>query len=427
MRMVDLIIKKRDGLELSKEEINYIIEGYCGGDVPDYQVSALLMAIFYKGLTDNETFYLTEAMINSGDIIDLSNIEGIIVDKHSTGGVGDKTSLVVGPLVASLGLKMAKMSGRGLGHTGGTLDKLESIPGFNITIDNDDFIKQVNECGLSIIGQKQNLAYADKLLYALRDVTGTVDSIGLIASSIMSKKIASGANIISLDVKVGSGAFMKNKEDALKLAKLMVKIGKYFNKEVVAILTNMNEPLGKAIGNNLEVIEAINTLKGVGPKDFEDLCIEFASHLASYSMDINEARTILRENLKNGKALEKFKQMVYYQNGDISYIDNIDKFEKSKKVEYYKSKTDGYITKIDAYKIGCESMILHAGRAFKDDIIDYSAGIILHKKVNDYVKEGDILLEVHHNLENLDLTRFDSAFEYGDKPIENELIIDIVR
>lgn len=427
MRMVDLIIKKRDGYELSKDEINYIIDGYCKGNIPDYQISSLLMAMYFRGMSENETFYLCEAMINSGDLIDLSKIEGTIVDKHSTGGVGDKTSLVVGPMVASLGLKMAKMSGRGLGHTGGTLDKLESIPGFNIDIDNANFIKQVNEVGVSIIGQKKNLAYADKLLYSLRDVTGTVDQIGLIASSIMSKKIASGAKIISLDVKVGSGAFMKNKDDALKLAELMVKIGKYFNREVVAILTNMNEPLGMAVGNSLEVIEAINTLKGNGPKDFYELCLEFSSHLASYEMDINEARIKIEENIKNGKALEKLVEMVKYQGGDISYILDTEKFEKAKNIQYYRAKRNGYITNIDAYKIGIESMRLHAGRENKDDIIDYSAGIILHKKVNDYVMENDILLELHHNLENVDLSRFNDIFEYSDKKKESKLIIDIVR
>lgn len=427
MRMVDLIIKKRDGYSLTKEEISFIIEGYCNNKIPDYQISSLLMAIFFKGLSNEETFYLCDAMINSGDIIDLSLINGLTVDKHSTGGVGDKTSLVVGPMVASLGLKMAKMSGRGLGHTGGTLDKLESIPGFMIDISNEDFIKQVNEIGVSIIGQKKNLAYADKLLYALRDVTGTVDQIGLIASSIMSKKIASGAKVISLDVKVGSGAFMKTKEDALKLAKLMVEIGKYFNKEVVAILTNMNEPLGNAVGNSLEVIEAINTLKGNGPKDFYELCLEFASHLASYEMDINVAREKIEENIKNGKALEKLAEMVKYQNGDASYIYNPEKFSKAKYIEYYKAKESGYIINIDAYKIGLESMRLKAGRTNKDDLIDYEAGIILHKKVNDYVNKNDILLEIHHNLENVDLKGFDDIFEYSNEMIKKELIIEIVR
>lgn len=427
MRMVDLIIKKRDGFNLTKEEISFIIEGYCNSTIPDYQISALLMAIFFKGLSDEETFYLCEAMINSGDIIDLSKIKGLTVDKHSTGGVGDKTSLVVGPMVASLGLKMAKMSGRGLGHTGGTLDKLESIPGFRIDISNEEFINQVNDIGVSIIGQKKNLAYADKLLYELRDVTGTVDQIGLIASSIMSKKIASGAKIISLDVKVGSGAFMKTKEDAIKLANLMVKIGKYFNKEVIAILTNMNEPLGNAVGNSLEVIEAINTLKGNGPKDFYNLCLEFACHLASYEMDINEARKKIEENIKNGKALEKLALMVKYQKGDPSYIYNPEKFKRAKYIEYYRAKESGYICKIDAYRIGLESMKLKAGRANKDDLIDYDAGIVLHKKVNDYVNENDILLEIHHNLENVDLSGFDDIFEYSKEMIKKDLIIEIVR
>ena len=309
MRAIDIIIKKRDGLELTKEEIEFFIHGFTEGTVDNYQASALTMAIYFRGMTDLEATYLTESILHSGDVLDLSAIHGVKVDKHSTGGVGDKTSLVVGPLVASLGVKFAKMSGRGLGHTGGTLDKLEAIPGYNISICEEDFVRQVNSIGIALVGQTGQLAPADKKLYALRDVTGTVESIPLIASSIMSKKLASGADAICLDVKVGSGAFMKNVEDATKLATLMVNIGKNCGKDMTAILTNMDEPLGLAVGNSLEVIEAINTLNGNGPKDFTDLCLEVAAHLvlsAKKASTLDEAKKLLLEQIENKNSLFKF-------------------------------------------------------------------------------------------------------------------------
>lgn len=321
MRVVDLIIKKKQGYELTKDEIHYLINGFVNGEIPDYQMSALLMAICYEGLTDDELFALTYEMLKSGDEVDLSQINGLCVDKHSTGGVGDKTTLVIAPICASFGLKLAKMSGRGLGHTGGTLDKLESIPGFKIGIPIDDFIKQVNEIGLAVVGQTANVAPADKKLYALRDVTGTVDSTGLIASSIMSKKLASGARIILLDVKVGDGAFMKTIEDAKVLAQKMVKIGTNFGRKVVAMITDMDEPLGNAIGNSLEVIEAIETLKGNGPSDFTKLCYSICAEmlkLAGIIQTTEEAYKAIDEKIKSGEALEKLKEMITYQHGDAN-------------------------------------------------------------------------------------------------------------
>lgn len=428
MRMVDLIIKKRDGYKLNKEEIDFIIKGYVNNQIPDYQISSLLMAIFFKGMDIDETVNLTYSMLNSGDTIDLSKVNGITVDKHSTGGVGDKTTLVVAPLVASLGLKVAKMSGRGLGHTGGTLDKLESIPGYNINISNDSFIKQVNEIGLSVIGQSKSLVPADKLLYALRDVCGCVDSIPLIASSIMSKKIAAGSDVISLDVKVGSGAFMKNLDDAKKIANLMVLIGNKMNKKVHAILTNMDEPLGYAIGNSLEVIEAINTLNGNGPKDLLELSIECSANLAKVSgMDYDIAKEKLYENIKNKKALEKLALMVKYQGGDESFIYNPEKFSKTKYVIDVKSDKEGYIVKMNAKKLGIASMKLKAGREKKDDTIDYSAGIVLFKKINDYVNVGDTIMQIHSNVpyeESIKLVK--ESIILGKDKTDVKLILDII-
>lgn len=373
MRAVDIIIKKRSKEKLSKEEINFLIEGFTNGEIPDYQMSAFTMAVYFAGMDDEEATYLTEAMLHSGDVLDLSSIEGVKVDKHSTGGVGDKTSLVVAPLVASLGIKFAKMSGRGLGHTGGTLDKLESIPGYNIAIDEESFIKQVNNIGLALIGQTKALVPADKKLYALRDVTGTVESIPLIASSIMSKKLASGSDVICLDVKVGSGAFMKTLESAKHLANLMVSIGKNCGKKVTAVLTNMDEPLGLAVGNSLEVIEAINTLNDKGPSDFKDLCFTIASHLivdAGYAKDLTEAIHLCQKQIDNKEALNTLAKLVEAQGGDSSYIYDTNKFKKAKYIKEVTSKETGYVSYIDALAIGNAGMYLGAGRKTLDDVIE---------------------------------------------------------
>lgn len=402
MRMIDIIEKKRDGKPLNDKEISFFIKGYVDGVIPDYQVSALLMAIIFQGMEKQEIASLTREMMNSGDVIDLSPISGIKVDKHSTGGVGDKTSLVLGPLVASFGVKVAKMSGRGLGHTGGTLDKLEAIPGTQIAISREDFIKQVNSIGCAIIGQTGHVVPADKKLYALRDVTATVESIPLIASSIMSKKLASGSNAILLDVKFGSGAFMKTLDDARELATTMVDIGRSLGRDTRAILTDMDQPLGLAVGNSLEVIEAVNTLLGNGPKDFVELCMQSASIMleqAGIVKNAKDALPMLEEHIKDRSAFELFKKMISAQGGDSSYLDDVTKFEVSKNVIKVLSKTEGYIKHIDSHGIGVAAMKLGAGRATKDDVIDMSAGIILNKKVADYVKVGDLLCTVHTNIE----------------------------
>lgn len=432
MRMVDLIEKKRDGHSLSKEEINFIIEGYTNGTILDYQMSSLAMAIYFQGMNDEESTNLSLAMLNSGDVMDLSSIKGIKVDKHSTGGVGDKTSLVLGPLVASLGVKVAKMSGRGLGHTGGTLDKLESIKGFNINQNMDSFKEIVNKTGIAIVGQTGNLCPADKKLYALRDVTGTVPSIPLIASSIMSKKLASGADAICLDVKVGSGAFMKTIEEGRKLANLMVNIGKNCGRKMTAILTDMDEPLGFAIGNSLEVIEAINTLKGHGPQDLTDLCVEIGSYLA---LDANvcqtreEACLKLRENLQNGKAFNKFMEMVIAQGGDVNYVMNINNFAKASEVIPVCAQETGYIAYIDALSIGLAAMLLGAGRETKDDKIDMAVGIVLDKKIGDYVNKGDVVCYIHTNGLRTEeaISKVCDAFKYTKEKTEKKLILDVIR
>ncbi len=432
MRAVDIIIKKRNGEVLSKEEIAFMVNGYTKGEVEEYQMSAFAMAIYFKGMTDLETTYLTEAMLKTGDELDLSAIKGVKVDKHSTGGVGDKTSLVVGPIVASLGVKFAKMSGRGLGHTGGTLDKLESIPGFNIQISNEDFIKQVNKIGMAIVGQSANLALADKKLYSLRDVTGTVDSIPLIASSIMSKKLASGADVISLDVKVGSGAFMKNIESATKLAELMVQIGKNCGRSMTAILTNMDEPLGLAVGNSLEVIEAINTLKGKGPKDFTDLCYIFSAHLlidANLAKTEDEALEMVKESIKSGKALETFKEFVKAQGGNPAVVDDYSLFEQAKYEINVLATKSGYVSKIDALTVGNASCILGAGREKLTDSVDHAVGIVLAKKVGDKVSEGDVLATIYANKENVDteIKMLKDAFIIENEAKEMKLILKIVK
>lgn len=432
MRMVDLIEKKRDGFELSKEEIDFIIEGYTKGDIPDYQMAAFAMSVFFKGMNDIESTNLAIAMLNSGDAMDLSMIDGVKVDKHSTGGVGDKVSLVLAPMVASLGIKFAKMSGRGLGHTGGTLDKLESIPGYNIYLTYEEFVKQVNKIGLAIVGQTGNLTPADKKLYALRDVTATVNSIPLIASSIMSKKLASGSNAICLDVKVGSGAFMKDIESASKLAELMVQIGKNAGRSMTAILTDMDEPLGLAIGNQLEVIEAINTLKGNGPKDLTDICLEIGSYLvvdAKVANTFEEAKELLKAQIANGEALKKLAELAEAQGGDGSYVLNPTKFESAKEIIPVIAKEAGYITYINALEIGVSSMLLGGGRETMNDIIDPAVGIVLNKKIEDYVQPGDVLAYVHTNGKNTEtvLNRVYNAFEFGTDLHKKELILKVIR
>lgn len=431
MRAVDIIIKKRNGQALDEKEINFFIEGYTKGTIENYQASALAMAIYFQGMNDLESTYLTKAILNSGDILDLSKIKGIKVDKHSTGGVGDKTSLVVGPLVASLGIKFAKMSGRGLGHTGGTLDKFESIPGYNINLSEEEFINQVNDINIALVGQTKELAPADKKLYALRDVTGTVESIPLIASSIMSKKLASGADAICLDVKVGSGAFMKNVDDATKLATLMVQIGKNCGKDMTAILTNMDEPLGLAVGNALEVIEAINTLNGNGPQDFTNLCLEVAAHLvisAKLANNIEEAKALLNKQIQNKEGLNYLAKLVKAQGGDDSYIYHPEKFSKAKYIYEIKANKEGIVSHIDALEIGNAAMILGAGRAKIGDEIDHSVGIVLNKKVNDPVKKGDILAYVHANkMDNKVDDLILNCFKITNERVNLPLIIKIIK
>ena len=429
MRMVDLIELKKNNGELNKEQIQFIINGYVKDEIPDYQISALLMAICFNGLTAKETALLTQAMEYSGDVIDLSMIDGVKVDKHSTGGVGDKTSLVLGPIVAACGGKVAKMSGRGLGHTGGTLDKLESIPGFNIYKEKDEFIQQVNEIGLAIIGQTASLVPADKKLYALRDVTATVSCIPLIASSIMSKKLASGADTILLDVKYGKGAFMQTKEDAKKLARAMIEIGKHCGKDTRATISNMNQPLGKAIGNSLEVIEAIQTLNGKGPKDLEELCLQAGSTMlvqAKLYEDENKAYQDLKEVMYNGQGLEKLKQMVKAQGGDVSYIENIDNFEKTSVMIELTSRQTGYIKALEAKALGIVAMKLGGGRMTKDEDIDHSVGLILNKKIGDYVKTGEPLLQIHANQKVSDelIDELYHAYQIVDEKVVQPVLIE---
>ncbi|MBD5640367.1 pyrimidine-nucleoside phosphorylase [Clostridium botulinum] len=400
MRMYDLILKKRNGEELSKEEINYFISEYTNGHIPDYQASALLMAIYFQKMTRRETVDLTMAIVNSGDILDLSKIQGIKVDKHSTGGVGDTTTLVLAPMVAALGIPVAKMSGRGLGHTGGTIDKLESFKGFSVNMTEHKFINNVNNIKIAVGAQTADLAPADKKLYALRDVTATVDNISLIASSIMSKKIAAGANAIVLDVKVGEGAFMKTPETAKELAEEMVNIGKSVGRNTVAILSDMDQPLGYAIGNALEVKEAIDTLKGKGPKDLLELCLTLGSNmviLAQKANTIDKARKMLLETIEKGLAIEKLKEFVRSQGGDDTLVDNTDKLTKTEYIIPVVCEKNGYINKIHAQNMGIIASELGAGRATKDSIIDLSVGIVLNKKRSDKVKKGDIIAYVYAN------------------------------
>lgn len=404
MRMVDIIAKKRDGKELTSEEISFFVKGYTDGTIPDYQASALAMAIFFQDMTDQERADLTLAMANSGDTIDLSAIEGIKVDKHSTGGVGDTTTLVLAPLVAALDVPVAKMSGRGLGHTGGTVDKLEAVKGFHVEITKDEFIELVNRHKVAVIGQSGNLTPADKKLYALRDVTGTVNSIPLIASSIMSKKIAAGADAIVLDVKTGAGAFMKTPEDSEKLAKAMVRIGNNVGRQTMAVISDMSQPLGLAIGNSLEVKEAIDTLRGEGPEDLNELVLTLGSQmvvLAKKADTLDEAREKLIEVMKNGKALEKFKEFLENQGGDSSIVDQPEKLPQAPYKIEVPAKESGVVAEIVADEIGVAAMILGAGRATKEDDIDLSVGIMLNKKVGDRVEKGDSLVTLHANREDV--------------------------
>ncbi|PGT83739.1 pyrimidine-nucleoside phosphorylase [Bacillus sp. AFS040349] len=408
MRMVDLIEKKRDGKELTKEEIQHIIKGYTTGDIPDYQMSAFTMAVYFQGMTDNERAELTMAMVQSGDTIDLSEIQGIKVDKHSTGGVGDTTTLVLGPLVAAVGVPVAKMSGRGLGHTGGTIDKLESVPGFHVEIENKQFIELVNKNKIAVIGQSGNLTPADKSLYALRDVTATVNSIPLIASSIMSKKIAAGADAIVLDVKTGAGAFMKDLEESKDLAKAMVDIGNLVGRKTMAVISDMSQPLGYAIGNALEVKEAIDTLSGKGPKDLEELCLTLGSYmvyLAEKANSLEEARKMLVEVMENGEALTTLKTFLEAQGGDGSVVDQPEKLPQAAYQFELEAKSDGYVSEIIADSVGTAAMLLGAGRATKESEIDLAVGLVLNKKIGDSVKQGESLVTIHSNEENVEDVR----------------------
>ncbi|WP_404428433.1 pyrimidine-nucleoside phosphorylase [Sutcliffiella horikoshii] len=422
MRMVDLIQKKRDGKELTTEEIQFIVNGFTDGSIPDYQMSAFAMAIFFQGMSDQERADLTMAMVHSGDTIDLSAIEGIKVDKHSTGGVGDTTTLVLAPLVAAVGVPVAKMSGRGLGHTGGTIDKLESVPGFHVEIDNQEFIDYVNKNKVAVIGQSGNLTPADKKLYALRDVTATVNSIPLIASSIMSKKIAAGADAIVLDVKTGAGAFMKDLDEAKKLAKAMVDIGNNVGRRTMAVISDMSQPLGFAIGNALEIKEAIDTLRGEGPKDLEELCLELGSYmvlLAEKASTLEEARGMLEEVIRSGAAIETLKTFLEAQGGDASVVDNPEKLPQAKHVVELEAKEAGVVSEIVADSVGTAAMLLGAGRATKDSEIDLAVGIVLRKKIGDKVEAGESLATIHSNQE--DLTKVKEALYESIKVVSGDV------
>ncbi|MFA5524258.1 MAG: pyrimidine-nucleoside phosphorylase [Tissierellales bacterium] len=429
MRMYDVIQKKRDGKELSTEEIKFFIDGYSNGGIPDYQASALLMAIYLKKMNKRETVDLTNAIVNSGETVDLSLIEGIKVDKHSTGGVGDKVTLALGPMVAACGLPFAKMSGRGLGHTGGTLDKLESIKGLRTDLAREEFISIVNKVKLCICSQTANITPADKKIYSLRDVTATVDNISLIASSVMSKKLASGSNAIVLDVKVGSGAFMKNLEDAFVLAKEMVEIGNSVGRETVAIISNMDEPLGHTVGNSIEVKEAIDTLKGSGPKDFLELCLTLGSMLlvlGKKAENVKIGRDMLIETINSGSAYNKLLEFVDAQGGDIDYINNIELLPKASYKLEILSNCDGYIKSIDAEEIGKCALALGAGRETKESEIDLAAGIILNKKVDDKVNKGEVLAYLLYNdlnkVKSVD-TQLRNAIKIGEKNTASKKLI----
>lgn len=433
MRMYDIIQHKRDNKELSCEEIQFFVEKYTAGNIPDYQASALAMAIFFNGMTPEETAALTLAMAHSGDVMDLSPIKGVKVDKHSTGGVGDKTSLVLGPMVAALGVPVAKMSGRGLGHTGGTIDKLESFPGFRTGIPEQEFFDNVNRIGIAIAGQTGNLAPADKKLYALRDVTATVESIPLIASSIMSKKIAAGADVIVLDVKVGSGAFMKDEESAVKLADTMVRIGDAVGKKTMAVVSDMDEPLGFAVGNALEVKEAIDTLAGNGPQDLYELCLELGSHMvagAGKAQNCAEAKEMLAGTIKDGSALKKLAELVEAQGGNPEAVYDTGLLPKAS-IEYeYRADTEGYVNRIVCDIVGTSAMVLGGGRENKDSVIDLSVGIVLEAKKGAYVHKGDVLARFYANDENKlsdAVKRFADAYVIEDtRPAESRLIKKVI-
>lgn len=428
MRLYDIIQKKRNGNELADEEIEFFVNGVTDGTIPDYQTSALLMAIYFRGMTDREISVLTECMAASGDTVNLSGIDGFTVDKHSTGGVGDKTTLIAAPIAAALGGKVAKMSGRGLGHTGGTVDKLESIEGFRTELPREDFFKQVNEIGISVIGQSGNLAPADKKLYALRDVTATVDSIPLIASSIMSKKLAAGSQGIVLDVKTGSGAFMKTPEESEKLARQMVRIGKAAGRRVTAVITDMDVPLGNAVGNSLEVVEAVETLNGNGPAELAQVSFALAAHMMTLASgkEYGECLSDVQRAVSDGSALLKLKEMVSAQGGNPEWIDNPELFPKAEFVFEVESDRSGFISRMDAEQIGIASVILGAGREKKEDDIDYSAGIILKKKTCDRVECGEVIAELHTNNRETAVQakeKFLNAVEFSDSPVESKPLI----
>ena len=428
MRIYDIIAKKRDSGELTREEISFFVKGCTSGEIPDYQTSALLMAIYLNGMTDRETSDLTSEMAKSGDTADMSAIEGLTVDKHSTGGVGDKTTLIVVPIVAALGGKVAKMSGRGLGHTGGTVDKLESIPGFRTELSPKEFFDNVNALGAAMIGQSGNLAPADKKLYALRDVTATVSCIPLIASSIMSKKLASGSDCIVLDVKVGSGAFMKSLDDAKQLARQMVNIGNACGRKVSAVLTNMDIPLGFAVGNSLEVIEAVKVLKGEQKGDLYDVCIELAANMFALTSgkSLDECRELAKGSVENGSAFRKLKEIVNAQSGDVKVLDDTDLFAKAKYSFNITADESGYISRLDSEKIGISSVVLGAGRETKGEKIDHSAGIVLNKKTGDLVNKGDILATLYTNNQDKLCNAekiFLSAVEFSDEKPNKEPLI----
>lgn len=426
--MYDIIEKKRDGMELSKEEINYLIASVTKEAIPDYQISALLMAIYFQGMSERELSDLTIAMANSGDIVDLSSIEGIKVDKHSTGGVGDTTTLILAPLVASAGVPLAKMSGRGLGHTGGTIDKLESVPGFSVELTKDAFIQFVNKNKVAVIGQSGNITPADRKLYSIRDVTATVNSIPLIASSIMSKKIAAGSDAIVLDVKTGAGAFMKTEEEAIELARAMVKIGNQLERKTMAAISNMSEPLGFAIGNALEVKEAIETLKGKGPRDLTELCLTLGSQMVlvgGKAKTMKEARGILEANLANGKAIEYFETFISSQGGHQEVVHQPNLLPQAKFTIKLRALTTGYIEEITANEIGKAAMMLGAGRETQDSTIDLAVGIVLHKKVGDFVKEGEPLLTIHSNQEAIEQVKalLYENIKLSSQPVEKPSLI----
>lgn len=431
MRMVDLIVKKQQAKELTKEEISFIIEGFTNGSIPDYQMSAFAMAVYFQDMTDNERMEMTMAMAESGDQIDLSGISGIKVDKHSTGGVGDTTTLVLAPLVASAGVPVAKMSGRGLGHTGGTIDKLESVPGFHVEISEEKFMELVNKNKVAVVGQSGDLTPADKKIYALRDVTGTVNSLPLIASSIMSKKIASGADAIVLDVKVGAGAFMKTPEDAEKLARAMVTIGNLAGRKTMAIISDMSQPLGRAVGNTLEVEEAIETLKGNGPKDLEELCLVLGAqmvYLGGGADSLEAAKELLKEKLTNGEALEKFKVFLAAQDGNPNVVDDYSLMPQARITKDVRATESGYVTEITADDIGVAAMKLGAGRETQDSIIDLAAGLMLHKKVDDYVEKGDVIVTLYANFDDTSEAEkmIQQAYHYGKEKVEPVLIHKII-